>query len=97
MRVLVLLSSLLVVAMAMRDTQLSQFDTTYVTITEDDTYYYMSSDGMPHHAYDDSVNPNDAEEQDYSFTIPITPVENADGPVCVQGEVGVTLWGKYIH
>ena len=58
----VLLSTLLVVAMAMRDNQLSQFDTTYVTITEDDTYYYMASDGMPHHAYDDSVNRNDATE-----------------------------------
>ena len=82
--------------MALKASQKNQFDTSYVTITTDATYYNMVSDGMPNHNYSDSVNRFPAQPTNYNFDIPRNPVLNSAGPSCVSARVGITLYGKHL-
>ena len=96
MRVFVLLG-LLAGAMALKYGQKERFNTDFVDIVEDDDYFYMASNGLPQHAYED-VNRNSATGQDYNFTIPKTPTDRTPnaGPSCIPGgPVGISLWGRY--
>ena len=96
--VVALLTLLTKGAVSLTADQKDMFDTDYVTVLEDDYYYYMVSDGIPQHPRDDSVNIGDvtAEVQDYNFTIPKIPTQRMAGTTCLpEGPIGITLWGRY--